>query len=210
MSSPSVSLPPTATRPGRGHRFAAVAAVVIGSLLGVSVVSLWVVQSSRATLSDTTDNAANAWAAGTLTLTDNDAGSAMFNVSNLSPSEVVTRCIQVTFTSSTTPGSVRLYGVAGGTGLADWLDVTIEEGTGGGGAPVNTANCTGFTPTGTIFTGELDQFAIDHTSFATGAGAWAPAASPETITYRITTTVQNDQSVQGLNASATFTWEAQA
>ncbi len=189
---------------------AAFAAVVAGTLAGVAGVSLWVVESSRATLSDSTENPANTWAAGTLTLTDNDADSAMFNVSNLSPSQTVTRCIRVTYTSSTTPGAVRIYGTTGGTGLADWLDTTIEQGTGGGGAPVGTDNCAGFTSTATIYTGELDEFSAAHSSFATGAGSWNPAASPQTITYRITTTVRDDQAVQGLNASATFTWEAQA
>jgi len=195
----------TSTVSTRSPKLAAVAAMAIGALIGVSAVSVWVVQSSKATLSDTTGNTSNVWAVGTLDLTDNDSGTAMFNATNLSPSDVVTKCIQVTYTSTVTPAAVKIYGTASG-GLATYLDTTVEEGTGGGAF----SSCAGFTSTSTIYTGTLANFATTHNSFGTGSGVWAPSSSPATITYRISTTVQNTQAVQGLTADASFTWEARA
>ena len=115
------------------------------------------------------------------------------------------RVHRVIYSGKLLPSDVNLYGVSGGTGLDAYLDVTVEEGSGG-----VFGNCTGFTPTSTIFTGTLTSFAATHTNFATGAGAWNPAVNPESRTYRFTVTLQDDNAAQGLNATATFTWEAQA
>ena len=164
-----------------------------------------ILTASFAAFSDTTDNSGNTWSAGTVVLTDDDAGSAMFIVSDMAPLATVTECIVVTYSGSLLPADVNLYGVSGGTGLDVYLDVTVEEGSGG-----IFGNCAGFTPTSTIFTGTLTSFAATHTNFATGAGAWNPAANPESRTYRFTVTLQDNNLAQGLNATATFTWEAQA
>lgn len=165
-----------------------------------------ILTASFAAFSDTTDNPGNTWSAGTVILTDDDGGvSAMFIVSDMAPLATVTECIVVTYSGSVLPADVNLYGVSGGTGLDAYLDVTVEEGTGG-----VFGNCTGFSPTSTIFTGTLTSFAATHTNFTNGAGAWNPAANPESRTYRFTVTLQDNNLAQGLNATATFTWEAQA
>jgi hypothetical protein len=167
-----------------------------------------ILSASFAAFSDTTDNSGNTWSAGTVILTDDDAGSAMFIVSDMAPLATVTECIVVTYSGSLLPADVNLYGVSGGTGLDAYLDVTVEEGSGG-----IFGDCSfggGFSPTSTIFTGTLTSFAATHTNFATGAGAWLPAANPESRTYRFTVTLQDNNLAQGLNATATFTWEAQA
>ena len=171
----------------------------------VLLTAAFIVTASIAAFSDTTDNSGNTWSAGTVLLTDDDAGSAMFIVSDMAPLATVTECIVVTYSGSLLPADVNLYGVSGGTGLDVYLDVTVEEGSGG-----IFGNCAGFTPTSTIFTGTLTSFAATHTNFATGAGAWNPAANPESRTYRFTVTLQDNNLAQGLNATATFTWEAQA
>ena len=41
-------------------------------------------------------------------------------------------------------------------------------------------------PGATIFKGTLDQFVTDHTDYANGVGAWDPASTPESQSYRIT------------------------
>ena len=171
----------------------------------VLLTTAFIVTASLAAFSDTTDNSGNNWSAGTVILTDDDAGSAMFIVSDMAPLATVTECIVVTYSGSLLPADVNLYGVSGGTGLDAYLDVTVEEGSGG-----IFGNCAGFTPTSTIFTGTLTSFAATHTNFATGAGAWNPAANPESRTYQFTVTLQDNNAAQGLNATATFTWEAQA
>ncbi len=175
-------------------------------VLGAAVLltSALIVTASLAAFSVTTENTGNTWSAGTVTLTDDDSGSAMFIVSAMAPLATVTECIAVTYSGTLLPSTVKLYGVSGGP-LDAYLDLTIEEGNGG-----VFGNCTGFTPTSTIFTGTLTSFAATHTNFSNGAGAWNPAANPETVVYRFTVTLQDNNLAQGLNATATFTWEAQA
>ncbi|MCH7581707.1 MAG: hypothetical protein IIC72_03655 [Acidobacteria bacterium] len=169
-----------------------------------------ILTASFAAFSDTTDNSGNTWSAGTVVLTDDDGGgSAMFTVPDMAPLATVTECIVVTYEGSLLPADVNLYGVSGGGGLDAFLDLVIEEGSGG--VFGNCAGGGGFTPTSTIFTGgTLADFATTHTNFGNGAGAWLPAANPESRTYRFTVTLQDDNLAQGLNATATFTWEAQA
>jgi hypothetical protein len=174
-------------------------------VLGAAVLltSALIVTASLAAFSGTTENTGNTWTAGTVTLTDDDSGSAMFIVSAMAPLATVTECIAVTYSGTLLPSTVKLYGVSGGP-LDAYLDLTVEEGTGG-----VFGNCTGFTGSN-IFTGTLASFAATHIDFASGAGAWNPAANPETVVYRFTVTLQDNNLAQGLNATATFTWEAQA
>lgn len=179
-------------------------------VLGAAVLltSALIVTASVAAFSDTTENTGNTWTAGTVVLTDDDPGSAMFIVSDMAPLTPVTECIAVTYSGSLLPSDVNLYGVSGGDGLDAYLNLTIEEGSGG--IFGDCADGTGFSPTSTIFTGTLTSFDATHTDFASGVGAWNPAANPETVVYRFTVTLQDNNAAQGLNATATFTWEAQA
>ena len=169
-----------------------------------------IVTTSMAAFSDTTDNPGNTWSAGTVVLTDDDGGvSAMFTVGDMGPLDTATECIEVTYSGTLLPSDVNLYGISGGTGLDAYLNLTVEEGSGG-----EFGDCSfggGFTPIGpAIFTGTLASFAATHTNFGTGAGAWNPAANPESRTYRFIVTLQDNNLAQGLGATATFTWEAQA
>jgi len=172
--------------------------------VALALVSLVVMVGSRAAFSDTTSNAANSWSAGTVTITDDDSGSAMFNASAMKPGDTVTECIVVTYSGSLVPADVSLYGSTGGSGLDAYLDMTVDIGTGG-----VFGDCTGFSLSSTPFSGTLASFSATHTNFASGVLAWSPAATPQSRTYRFTLTLQDDNAAQGLNATATFTWEAQ-
>lgn len=160
-------------------------------------------QASYSAFSATTTNASNNWAAASVTLTDDDANSAMFNATGLQGGSTGSKCIEVTY-GSAAPATVKLYGSATGT-LGSYLDITVEEGTGG-----TFADCTGFTAGATIFTGTLAGFAAASNSFATGVGSFAPTASGQSKTFKITYRVQDNNAAQGTSASATFTWEAQS
>jgi len=178
--------------------------VRLGALLAAFLmVGAVVVVSSRSAFSDTTDNASNSWTAGTVVITDDDGGSAMFNATAMAPGDSTTECIAVTYSGSLVPADVSLYGVSGGTGLDAYLDVTIDLGTGGA-----FGDCTGFAGSNS-YTGTLANFSATHTNFGTGVGGWSPAVNPESRTYRITVTMQDNNAAQGLNGTATFTWEAQ-
>ncbi len=178
----------------------------MASLVAVSAL---VYQTSTAAFSDTTDNAGNSWAAGSVTLTDNDGGSAMFTSANMVPGDVVENCITVDYTGSTFDlAAVKLYGSVTDGGLGGDLDVVVDEGTGGG-----FGNCTGFTVGQTVFASNtLNAFATAHSSYANGATGYTPAGGSTSRTYRFRVTLGSDtpNSSQGTNATATFTWEVQS
>lgn len=183
------------------------AAVPVGLLL--SAVLVW--QSSYAAFSATTSNATNNWTAGTVTLTDDDLGVAMFTATGLKPGSTGTHCIAVTSTGSL-PSAVKLYGTNPATtnALSASLNLTVTQGTG-----ATFANCTGFTPLASgsgVYSGTLAAFAAADTNFATGSGNWAPTGSAsETRVFQFTYTLDPaaPNSTQGGTASIGFTWEAQ-
>lgn len=170
------------------------------------MVGLVVVGASRAAFFDTTGNPGNTFAAGDVILTDDDSDTAMFEVTNMAPGDSVIHCIEVTYEGSLTPADINLYvgaGDLGGTGLAQYLDLEVELGTGG-----SFADCAGFSGS-TVFDGDLAGFAADHTNFGSGTGDWVANATDESRTYRFTITLQDENDAQGLTASVGFTWEAQ-
>lgn len=184
----------------RNRLVGAIAPIAAFLLVGVLVVT-----GSRAAFSGTTENSSNSFSAGTVTITDDDSGSAMFTATNMKPGSVVTKCIAVTYTGSVTPADVRLYGTASG-GLATYLTETIEIGTGG-----TFSTCTGFTSTSTLYSGAFDTFATTHSGWSNGLASWSPASAPDTRVFRFTVTLPSGtgNAAQGLTAAAAFTWEVQ-
>ncbi|NNF09059.1 MAG: hypothetical protein HKN74_02130 [Acidimicrobiia bacterium] len=179
---------------------------VIIALLSLVFVSFLVIRTSRSAFSDTTDNQTNQFSAGSVTLVDDDSGSALFTVTDMAPTDSVTECITVTYQGSLDT-TVVLYGaLSGGDGLDDYLDLTVERGSGG-----SFGDCSGFTSSELVYSGTLDGFTGTHTDFATGAGTWAPTggAPDDDMTYRFVVTLQDDNAAQGLTTTASFTWEAQ-
>ena len=190
-------------RDRRGWERVATVVAVVGALL---LVTILVMASTRAAFFDTTDSAGNALAAGDVVLSDDDSGSAMFSVSNMAPGDSAVRCIAVQYDGSIVPADVVLYIGSGdltGSGLATYLDMTVELGSGGG-----FADCTGFSGS-TSYSGTLSGFASAHSDFGSGAGGWTAVTTGDDRTYRVTLTLQDDNDAQALNADVTFTWEAQ-
>ena len=166
--------------------------------------------------SATTDNAGNTFSAGTVTLADNDAGTAMLSLSNAKPGNTDTGCITVTYTGSL-PSTVRLYGTTTGTGLDQYLDLKITRGSFS--SPPAFDSCTGFTAdatnyigagAGVIYNGTLQGYADNYTAGLVDPTAGTPESwtNPESHVYQIQVTLQNNDLAQGKNASQTFTWEA--
>lgn len=185
-----------------------VAAAAIPAAVLTSGLMVW--SSSYSAFSATTTNPTSNWAAGNVVLSDDDAGTAMFNASNLKPGQSAAKCIVVSSTGSLA-STVKLYGTdyAQTRGLGDNLALKIEEGTGG-----SFNSCTGFAAASTAFDGTATAFST-RSSFATGVGTWAPAgaspASPVTRTFRVTYTLAagTPDSAQGGTAALGLTWEAQ-
>jgi len=158
---------------------------------------------SRAAFSDTTDNLSNTFASGSVVLTDDDTGSAMFTATEMTPGVPVVECITLTYSGSLVPADIRMYGTSSGA-LAPYLDTTIEVGTGG-----SFGDCTGFTSSSTIYSDTLSNFSTTHTNWTSGLATFTAAVNPTSRTLRFTVDVQNDPSAQGQSATADFTFEAQ-
>jgi hypothetical protein len=140
-----------------------------------------------------------------VSLTDDDAGAAMFAATGLVPGSTGQKCIKVTYGGSVT-AAVKLYVSANtGTPLQAYLDMVIEEGTVG-----TFASCTGFTATSTLYTGTLATAAASNNTYATGWSSWAPTGAAQTRTYRFTYTLNaaTPDAQQGNSSTATFQWEA--
>jgi hypothetical protein len=179
-----------------------IALLVPVALLASSAV---VYQASNAAFTASTSNGANNWASGTVALTDDDTGSVLVNLTNLKPGDTATKCLNVNYTGSLA-AAVKLYTTSySDTGLAQYLTFSIDEGTGAtGGAALS---CTGFTGGTSLHSGTLDGFATTSTAYGSGVSSWAPSGSA-TKSYRFSWTLQDNNSAQGKNSSATFTWEA--
>ncbi len=204
----------TAVDGGRASKTSmALTALRIGvALASMALVSAVVVTRSEAAFTASTDNTGSSFTAGSVTLVDNDSSSALFTIAQMTPGTTSVDCITVTYQGTiTNPAAVKLYsgGYTDSGNFADFLNVTIEEGTGG-----TFGDCTGFTSQNTIETsGTLVDFDTTHTSYATGAGVWDPSGTPESKTYRITVELDatTPNAEQGESVTAlTLTWEAQS
>jgi hypothetical protein len=163
--------------------------------------------------SSTTTNAGNTITAGTVAIADNDAGAAMYSLTNAKPGESVSKCIKVTYTGSL-DADVHLYTTSTIGSLGQYVELTITPGTQ---ATSTFPSCTGFTPDsgGALYTGTLQNFGTTKNSYANGVvdypGSGTKWASGESVVYQVTATLQSSapDAAQGLTTGAhTFTWEA--
>lgn len=172
---------------------------VIPAALAVS--GLIVATSSYSAFSATTDNAGNSWATGTVALTDDDKGAALFEATNLKPGATGTKCITVTSKGSLA-ANVRLYAQDAATtkNLSKFINVSVAE----------SATCDATDKQG-IFEGNLENFGT-KANYAAGAGNWATTGTPdESRAYTISYTLDNavPDTAQGGTAGVKFVWEAQ-
>jgi hypothetical protein len=201
------------------------AVVPVGLLLAGSLV--W--QSTAAAFTATTDNTGNTWQAGSVTLTDSDAGSALFDSAAngaLRPGSNRSRCIRVDYTGDLT-ADIRLSvttPTAGAVTLDNYLMMSVERGRDvAAGTVVNPDCSTGFTSnttptflynTASATTGTADQtktlgaLKTAAPDYANGLRAGTSVAGGTSLTFRIGYWVLDDNAAQSKRSTATFTWEA--
>lgn len=165
----------------------------------------------------TTANAGNTLAAGTVSLSDDDSGTAMLSLAAAKPGDTDTACIQVSYTGSL-PAWVKLYGTTTGSGLDAYLNVTVTRGTL---SPASFDSCAGFSADATDYNG-LGNGVVYSGTLSAYPKTWAAGqADPklsgletwttgEAHAYRFALTVNDTNSAQGLDATEAFTWEARS
>lgn len=185
----------------------ALTALVLGLVGTLAGLGTW------AAFSATTQNAGNSFTAGTVAIGDDDTGSAMLSLSGAAPGDSDTSCIVVDYSGSL-PADVKLYGSTGGSGLAQYLDLTVTRGTkssaydGCGDFAADGTDYIG-SGAGVVYSGTLQGYPDNY-----GAGIMDAPGSAETWTtgethaYKFVVSVQNDNAAQGLDADQTFVWEA--
>jgi hypothetical protein len=156
-----------------------------------------------------TGNPDNRIKAGTVVLSTDVGGSAVFTVGSAQPDTTITRCVTVSY-DGTLPARVRLFGSASG-GLAPHLTLEVVRGTKQPGA---NGDCTGFAAdtadhvglgAGVIWRGPLDTF----------PGSSSPVDDPQNWNlgdkhaYQFRLTMSSVEAAQGLSATMSFTWEAE-
>jgi hypothetical protein len=173
---------------------------VVASLL---LVSLLVINNSRAAFTDTTEPAQGSWSTSNVSIT-RDRGATLFAVTGMVPGDATTEDVLVTYDGTAPSVDIRLYGegFSDPDGLADFLNLTVTADDGG--TPV------------AVFDGTLAEFQDGteggHLDFDTGADTWNDAGPNDERTYTITVELDegatNDQ--EGQSASLSFVWEARS
>lgn len=157
-----------------------------------------------------TENPGNRVTAGTVALSDNDAGAALYSMTNAKPGASTTSCVEVTYTGSLA-SDVHLYTPSTIGALGPQVNLKIEPGTQ---ATPSFPGCTGFTPDAgaALFDGPLSTF---PTSYAAGIvdnpGASSAWTTNDNVVYRVTATLSASapDSAQGADTGLhTLRWEA--
>jgi hypothetical protein len=162
-----------------------------------------------------TDNPNNVVTAGTVAISDNDGGTALYNLPSAKPGDSATACIKVSYTGSV-PSTVRLYTPSAIGALGTNVNLTVEAGT----QTTSTfPSCAGFTPFAsgsTVFNAALSTFPTTYAGGITlgptsgSTGQWSGGAA---VVYRVTATFSATapDTAQGqTTGNHSLRWEAQS
>jgi predicted ribosomally synthesized peptide with SipW-like signal peptide len=183
---------------------------ILLTIAGVGVLCCLSGLVTLAAFTSTTDNAGNTISAGTVALSDNDSGTAMYSMSAAKPGDSVTKCIKV-FYAGSLDADVRLYSPSTIGPLGQYVNLQIEPGTQPG-TPA-AGSCTGYNADGgNLFNATLDTLPATYaTGLADFPGATTKWVSGDAVAYRITATLSASapNSAQGQTTNShVLRWEA--
>jgi predicted ribosomally synthesized peptide with SipW-like signal peptide len=174
---------------------------VVGTVAGVGSLSAFTSQA---------DNTNNRITAGTVSLTDNDGGSApLYANTNAKPGHSVTSCIQVSYGGSLA-ATVKLFTPSTIDTLGPHVNLKIEAGSQ---TVASFPDCTAFSADQTLFDAALSTF---PTTYAAGIEDEGPAAATQwvnndKVVYRVTATLSAsapDTAQAATTGLHTLRWEA--
>jgi predicted ribosomally synthesized peptide with SipW-like signal peptide len=187
---------------------------VLRTLLLLGIVACIAGAGVFSAFSSQTENPGNVITTGTVTIEDNDGGSALYSMSAAKPGESKTSCIKVTYKGSL-PATVKLFTASTIGALGPYVNLKVEAGT----QTTSTfPSCTEFTPAASpiVYEGTLSAFATEHSTYANGVTTNPASATKwetnNSVVYRFTATVSSTapNSAQGATTGThAFTWEAQ-
>lgn len=179
--------------------------VVVGVVGGLSAFGVFSAFTSQA------DNPGNTVTAGSVVLADNDAGAALYSVSNAKPGTASTpTCIRVNYSGSL-DADVKLYTPSTIGALGPYVTLKVEAGTQ---VTPSFPSCTGFVAETTLFDAALSTF---PTTYAGGVSDYPGTTatkwvSGDAVVYRVTATVSAsapDSAQSATTGSHTLRWQAQ-
>jgi hypothetical protein len=184
------------------------------SLLVVGVTASIAAFGVFSAFSSQTSNPGNNFSAGTVNISDNDAGTAAYNVTGGKPGSTQTSCVRVLYTGSL-DSDVHLYTPETIGTLGQYVQLTIQPGT----QATPNMNCSGFTASGSpAYSGTLSAWSTAHNSYATGLTVLPTAvatkwATNDAVVYQVTATLLDNNSANGVTSGLTtgthsFVWEA--
>ncbi len=196
---------------------------VMASLVTVAVFGSVAAFGVFGAFSAETTNEGNEFSAGTVAISDNDAGGFLYQVTDATPGQsnpANEACIRVEYTGTSSSG-VHLFTPTSTLATADLSPYVNLEVTKGTQATPSFKTCTGFTPdssAGDVFNGTLASFGTDHTDYATGVALSNPSGAAawsngDAVVYRFRATLSASapNTAQGDTTGAhVFTWGAES
>ena len=125
---------------------------------------------------------------------------ALFRLDGLAPGPIGQRCLALSVRNGRAAAAILSANV-GGTGLADYLTVTIESG-----QTSDPATCAGFVGSA-VFEGTLAELHAEHGT--PDVGVAIPMANGTTGAVRFTLALLDDNRAQGATATATLRFDAE-
>jgi hypothetical protein len=184
---------------------------VLRTLVVVGVVGGIAALGALSAFSSSTDNPGNNVTAGSVTIGDNDGGTALYSMGNAKPTDSTTSCIRVSYTG-TLDASVKLYTPSTVGALAPYVNLKVESGTQTGSPAF--PSCSNFTADETLFDAALSTFpTTSGTGLADNPGTSATKwVTNDTVAYRVTATLSAstpDASQSATTGAHTIRWQAQ-
>lgn len=180
----------------RGIRLTRQTGRSFAAAVSVLLIATLVVNRSSGALRGEPASATSALQSGTIELTDDDEGRSLFDLRDLSPARPVEQCVSVTYGGSILPVALQLRAKSEGA-LGTYLDIAVEEGTGGG-----FDSCDAFVPQRKVYDGTLTGL-VD--------AGWIELGdivnTGDARDFRIVLRVQDRHEALGQNASLEFGWE---
>lgn len=192
----SVEQAPTIDEKASGRLDRAAVRAFAAAISSLIIATLVVSQSARALEPEGT-LAGNSFEAGTITLVDDDQGRSLVSLSDMAPGRPVIKCITVSYEGTILPVDVSLAASTDGP-LADYLEVVIESGTGGG-----FGSCDTFVPDATIYSGTVGVL-----SRANPMPVGTLRNQDDDISFRFRFELVDDGRAVGESTSLDFVWEA--